>query len=777
MVRASTVNNRICIQMPGFEVPDWLTTIAVDGVEYKSSNALFIVTRPDPLAFEFNFKEIGLVWSFECEEIDGKGRLIVESVLHNNSQKDLALGVACLLNTSPVTELAKPDSDTVYLGLDGVCYERLVFPIDHEEIKRNSTIKGQFFSRAASLAVQIGFTSFNRLDARITHEYSPSEGITNVKAFCDYQGWVLKTGQSTPLETFTLAVGNNPYTQLEDWADLAVQKCEPRKWEESPIGYLGGSWVDCMNVEHYEETVIRNLEAINRRMPGFGFGYVWVSIANLKDGYPGDWLSWDYDRFPSGPRGFIDRLAGYGFKLGFWCAPFWICSILTDKMEEFKDAFLDDPDGNMLVARDEWEFGAGGLMPKSERPVCYALDPTHPKVLAYLKKVFETYKEWGIRYYMADFLECGTGNIGRLPYKDHFDKSIVAGPESYHTALKVIREAAGDETYILSSTGPTVHNLGFADGIRTGTDFGEGRPITPDSYFYPGSYVINSAAFWTGPLAALRNQASAYYTHRKLYINDSGNVLTVDKPLPLSDAQIHATIHAMAGGPSMVGDDIDRMDDERLGLIKKTLPRSKEVAFPVDLFDSVMPGYPRIYQRKIEKPWGRFDIVTVYNFDEDMLNIHIPFEKFGLDADATYHVWEFWDCRYTGIATGGLQASVPPGTVRVYRITKDTGEPVIIGSDMHICMGEMEIDDCQYDSESMTLSVSTNRPAGEKGNIFIHVPENMCVVNPKGLWVTKDGRYNSLVIRSSMSFDDGTANCTVQIQPIKSSLDLAKVEP
>jgi hypothetical protein len=212
-------------------------------------------------------------------------------------------------------------------------------------------------------------------------------------------------------------------------------------------------------------------------------------------------------------------------------------------------------------------------------------------------------------------------------------------------------------------------------------------------------------------------------------------------------------------------------------LIKKTLPRSKEVAFPIDLFESVMPDHPRVYHRKIEKSWGRFDVVTVYNFNDTMLNIPVLFEKLGLDSSSTYHIWEFWDCRYIGTATGSMQASVPPGSVRVYRITKDTGQPVIIGTDMHICMGEMEIDDYRYDSESLTISAKTNRPAGEKGSIYIHVPENMCVVNPKGLWVTKDGRYNTLVIRSSMSFDDGTASCKIQIQPITSSLDLNKVEP
>ena len=39
----------------------------------------------------------------------------------------------------------------------------------------------------------------------------------------------------------------------------------------------------------------------------------------------------------------------------------------------------------------------------------YALDPTHPKAQAFLRDVFTTYRRWGVRYYMIDFLDAITG--------------------------------------------------------------------------------------------------------------------------------------------------------------------------------------------------------------------------------------------------------------------------------------------------------------------------------------------------------------------------------
>jgi hypothetical protein len=521
---------------------------------------------------------------------------------------------------------------------------------------------------------------------------------------------------------------------------------------------VGWAWVDPFTVERYEEVVLRNCEAIRRRLRGFGVEYVWISIGNLAGGTPGDWLCWNDELFPRGPKVLAARLREMGFRWGLWCGVFWMCSS-AEKLEQLREALLKDADGLPMVVRPEWQFGDAGALPRSERPRIYALDPSHPKALAYLREVFETYRQWGVRYYMLDFLEAGAGNIGRYPYADHHDSRLVAGPEVYHNALRVVREAAGDDTYFLSSTGPSVHNAGAMDAIRTGSDFGEGRPLYPDSYFYPATYVINNRGFWTGPLRALLNQAAAYYTHRKLYINDAGNVLTVDKPLPLSDAQVHATIHALGGGPTMLGDDIERVDVERLRLIKATLPRSREVAVPVDLFESVAPDYPKVFHCRVVRPWGRFDVVAVYNLGDEPLHMPVALSKLGLDTggDAAYLVWEFWNDEYVGRTREALRARVPPGTVKVYRLVRDEGRPVLLGTDMHLLMGEMEVTRCDWDPEALTLRGTAIRPAGESGNLFVYVPAHLRVADPAGLWVAKDAREGALIVRVALRFVDGPA--------------------
>jgi len=260
-----------------------------------------------------------------------------------------------------------------------------------------------------------------------------------------------------------------------------------------------------------------------------------------------------------------------------------------------------------------------------------------------------------------------------------------------------------------------------------------------------------------------------------LYINDSGNVLTVDKPLPLNDAQIHLTIHALSGGPSMIGDDVDRMDEGRLDLIKKSLPRPTEVARPVRLFDAVHPDHPKVFHRAIHKPWGRYDVVAVYNFSADLLKEQIDLHDLRLETTARYLLWEFWNGEYLGRVEGHFEAVVAPHSVRVYRLAPDYNVPTLLGTDMHLLMGELEIEDCAWDATTLTLSGRATRPTGERGNVYLHAPETLRVTNPQGLWIAKDARDRTLVIRAALEFPAGSADWCVRFAPLPQVLDMSKL--
>ncbi|HWB98330.1 MAG TPA: hypothetical protein VG672_16570, partial [Bryobacteraceae bacterium] len=417
------------------------------------------------------------------------------------------------------------------------------------------------------------------------------------------------------------------------------------------------------------------------------------------------------------------------------------------EVERLRDAFLLRNGKPITVPSGQWGNS-------------YVLDPTHPKTQSFLHDVFTQYRKWGVRYYMIDFLDSiGGSTPGTYRPDAYFDRSLVPGPQAYRAGLRVIREAAGPETYLLASTGPTLLDVGLVDAVRAGNDYGEGRPLDgPGKGFFPATFVINRPDYWTSHRAATNALAANFFTHRKLYLADSGNVLTIDKPVPLSDAQISATIFGINGGPLMLGDDISRMDDGRLAMVKQLFPRLPECAVPLDLFDTPDPDYPKIFHLKIRRPWGEWDLLALFNYGTDTLRQSIPLERLSLDPRQPYAVWDFWNERYTGAQSSVLQADVPARSVRLLRIARIEDHPFVLSTDLHIRQGETEIQDVRWDAGRMELAIHATRPAGYRGNVYVRVPQGLALKDPTGLWIAKDAGEGALIVRCPLEFSqDGTA--------------------
>lgn len=722
---------------------NWRSAIQVEERLHEPDEVL---SAPEQNCYRLIYNSLSLVWHWRVQII--KGRLILSSRLENQGEQDIALqkvyfciahtpclaqaGAEVLALGSPAQAVGQVKREVRTAGADGAILE--------------SMLKFQFYERSSKLAMQIGFISFDKCHSIVEYQPNGQGGLSDVKAYCDFAGWRLAAKSSLDCELFSLAWQGSPYQQLEDWADLVAERLKPKFQSKPALGFLGWSWSILEHEqENDEEILLGNLQAINEKLPGFGFEYLWLSLANLPGGNPGDWMQWNYKRLPGGLPNLVSKLKDLGFKMGLWCAPFYLSSALTELCQHFDEALLRNPDGSPIIVCPKWRHGDAGKLPPEQRPDIYALDLTHPLTLEFIQKVFSFYRQQGVRYFMLDFLDSSSGQLGRFTYGKHFDPAVCQGPEAYRAALKLIRQTCGPDTFLLASTGPTLHSTGYFDAVRTGNDFGEGRPIYPEAFFYPASFVINSISFWTGPGSALCNAAANYYTHRKLYLNDSGNVLTVDQPLPLEDARIHASIHAFSGASSMLGDDLRFIDPERLALIKKTLPRTEACARPMDLFDLPDQASPRWFRHRVEKPWGSWEVHVFYNLSEESMRFSLPLESKSL-------LWEFWNQRYLGCHEECFDFDVPAGTVRIVRVASDLEQPQLLGSDMHTAMGEMELLACDWCRESGSLSISATRPLGERGSIFIRVPEGMFIKNSNEFFIAKDAHEGCLIVRVPCDF-------------------------
>ncbi len=714
------------------------------------------IPSSDGAEMVFVFQGHAVSWHWRVRK-HSDSRWLVKSFLRNAGGA-VKLGRCVLLDSGDTALSGHPEHRISVLGhpYHGAYPFRHVDDVLDGKASGRSTIKLQFYDRTTGHALQVGFVTFQRILTRVHYESGSDTGLTRLVAACDFLGWELPAGAATDLEEFTIATGADPFAQLEAWADLAADRIRPVFRHKPALGFLGSAWVSSINNpgENKASIIQANLPAIAEKLKGFGIEYLWVSIANLSGGHPGNWREWNETNLPGGLDSLVREVERHGLKLGLWCGPFLLSSHLAELVEMLGDAILRDENGEPVVYLKTWAHGDSGKLPPEQRPSVYALDPTHPKTQAFLRHALEHYREHGVRYYMMDFIEAAAGPLCRCNHRGYANKARVPGPDALLAGMRLIREIVGPDTFILSSTGPTLHLSGTVDAVRVGNDFGEGRAIAPKSNFYPASFVINGS--FTAAATALTCAAANYYTHNKLYLNDSGNVLTVDKPIPLESARIHATIHALSGASSMLGDDLRYITPDRLRLIKQTLPRSIHVARPLDLFTRPAPQSPTLFHRHIVRAWEDYHVVAVYNLSDAPETREIAFEAFGLASDRPCHVWEFWGEAYQGRFRTTMSASIPPESVRVFRITPERDMPQIIGTDMHILMGECEIASCLWDAGERRIEVEAVRPAAEEGSVFLRMPQTMHGININDCYIARnrDGRQGELILRLHFTFTD-----------------------
>ncbi len=692
---------------------------------------------------------------------------ITVQILNEAPDSSVTLGKCKLLYSSESTDssimMGEHPSRTKVLCQSAWVINNSVQVISSESGVHTSKTAGLLYNPESGAALNCSFLTFDRADTELVYTYKSEADSIALEAVCNFDGYELVPGQLMSSETAYLELAANPFTSLEDWASRVSEHYKPKFAARPNLGWVGGwTWRDGFSQETYEEIVLENAAALNQKLGGFGIKNIWTSIGNLKDMLPGNWTEQNLEAFPHGWEWLIQKLEQNGQKLGFWIAPFWIPNKGSDLFEEHKDNLLKK-DGEYIFNNYKSPYGKSGTLPKEERVGFYSLDGSHPRTQQFLRKVFEYYNKIGIRFFMIDFLYAGSGTTpGHFPYDEYYDRTKIKGPEVYREALKIIREAAGEETYLLSSTGTTFQNVGCVDAVRVGPDIGEGRPLIETMAEYPATYTIHG---WNLINTVASSMAYTYFTDRKLYYNDGFNVLTVGKPIPLEEARATVSMFGLSSGPVVLGDDIATISDERLALIKKCLPQYTKMARPVDLFTAAAPDPPRIFNLHVKKPWEDWNVVGVLNAGALPMSVALSLGDLGLDdAETPYTVFDFWNEMYMGEVVGSMKIEVPAYSVKVLRISKARNHPWLLSTDMHITQGGVEIEQLEWNGDKGILKGVCTRPAGEQGNLYFRLPPGWKPVIYDGLNVAKIRSDNMVIAMKRLAFNVETVTWRVDFE-------------
>jgi alpha-galactosidase len=413
-----------------------------------------------------------------------------------------------------------------------------------------------------------------------------------------------------------------------------------------------------------EDLFLQNLDELAGQRQKVPF-----QVVELDDGYQSAWGDWTTtnDKFPHGLEWLAEQIIAKGFTPGLWLAPF----VVHPKSK----VALQHPD-RLVKSKNGKAQNAAFVY----NQFLNALDLTHPAVIEHLRSLTSTLtQQWGYRMLKVDFI-----NAAALPGKRHDPKLTRA--EALRLGLETIRQAAGEQTFLLASGCPFGPAIGLVDAMRIGPDTAPNwKP-----YFH---WVT-----WAGPLIkeepsmpslrnALRHTMNLSSLHKRWWWNDPDCLLVRDTDTRLTwhEIQSAVTLVGLSGGMLVLSDGLRKLNASRLRWISLLVPNLGLRGVPLDWLEHEMPHLYQMQLPKTEKNWHS---VAVFNWSDLPEDYCLWFNKLGYKPGAVLHVFDFWSGRYHQVTDPQIIfPALPTHGCKLLRICEVAETPQLVGDTLHISQG------------------------------------------------------------------------------------------
>lgn len=446
-----------------------------------------------------------------------------------------------------------------------------------------------------------------------------------------------------------------------------------------------------------EEIILDNVTSLRALR-----GVIPVEVVQIDDGYQtaiGDWLIVN-ERFPHGMDAVAERIREAGYRPGIWLAPFTV-SPNSRLAQQHPDWLVHDESGNPSFGGRGWGTDL------------YGLDTTHPGAQDWLRRVFTLIVEHG----GYDYLTLDALFSGALAGRRHDPSATRAS--ALRDGLRLIREAVGEDTFLLGCGSPLLSAVGLIDAMR----------IAPDSapHWEPriGGATIGQGELASGPSLhnALRNTLTRAWMHPALWINDPGYLPLGERKSELTADEIRsfATAVGLTGGMIQFSPRMSQLTLERLEVVQKLLPPMPERVLPIRY---LAHDVPELVMTQIMRPWGRWLLVGLFNSSRESREMTVRWSALGLTPDA-YHTTEFWSGAYLGASKSGVDVRVAAHGAAVLAIHAQCDEPQLLSTSFHISQGAVEIAKWSYDQDRAEVSWIAQLGRDAFGTFTIWLPESL----------------------------------------------------
>jgi alpha-galactosidase len=367
----------------------------------------------------------------------------------------------------------------------------------------------------------------------------------------DLRGIELAPGASLELPPVVLSEGRDPIALIERFADEVAAVMAARVPAHVPTGWC--SWYYFYNRVTEADVVANLAEMMRTKHPA-----EYVQIDDGFQSFTGDWLT-PNAKFPSGMAALATRIGEAGYKPGLWLAPF--------VMHEDSAVLRDNPAMALKTTAGETLFVQTWL------GRCAVLDCTHPDAETWLRNLVRTVvREWGYVYLKLDALSFAARPGDGVRYH----APGTTAPANLRRGLEIIREAAGDDTFILGCTCHFGPAIGLVDAMRVGPDVKE---LWADG---PNPSVKHAMA-----LTLQRN-----WMHNRWWANDPDCLIVRDTDTALTEPETRFLVTgiALSGGMVVASDDLPKLPTARRDMALALFPPPGVAAAPLDPLEGPVPS-------------------------------------------------------------------------------------------------------------------------------------------------------------------------------------------
>lgn len=438
------------------------------------------------------------------------------------------------------------------------------------------------------------------------------------------------------------------------------------------------------------------------------------SEGDMKEG----WMTCEESKFPRGHAGIVEDIRSHGFVPAIWTN----ANITNEEFPEKHPECVIFHEGKVL--KGEW--------------IDYLYKCTPETLAEQVTPVFEGFRDAGYKYVKIDairhLLLDGLHEAVRLGIMSNEEVE-----QKFRSYMEATKRGMSEDMYYLASWGEMHEVVGIADACRISMD---ANPT------------------WAGIRMQLFEMARWFHTQRILFLNDPDHVCVRTKP---EWAKSVLSLISLSGGLCMLSDTEDAYTEEKLEIIRKTLPPLTTCTAETGPLNMDYPAYTwtklhgfavQSHETPVEMEdvnlKDAYDMAGIYPSMNDahpfstlwsfhlnhagerwcvmgrfatvpLSETRVGLEKLSLDPGERYHAFDFWKQKYLGIVTGEIAVEdLGLGECQIIGLRKVKDVPQFIASSRHVSMDAVSVQGQEWKDERLALKISGVK--GRREHYYVAVP-------------------------------------------------------